>query len=274
MNTTPLSQLEVLKARHRAMWGLGDYGLVADTVIPRLGAVLVDHVGVSRGDRVLDIAAGTGNATLPAARRAAHVTAADLSDHLLAECARRAGVENLPVECLPADAECLPLPDADFDVVLSCVGIMFAPRHEVAATELLRVCRPGGRIGLLSWTPGGFVGQLLAAMRPFVPAPPAGVAPPATWGDPDHVDALIADSVTDARSALGTVEVTCFADPVAFREFFKANYGPTVAAYRGLADDPERSAELDAVLDGVAAEHTRPDGSMGWQYLVTTARRV
>lgn len=273
-SSTATADIDALKERHRVMWGLGDYALVADTVIPHLGGVLVDHVGVAAGDRVLDVAAGTGNAALPAARRGAHVTAVDLSDGLVGECERRARSEGLEVETVTGDAESLPLPDGSFDVVLSCVGVMFAPRHQVAADEMVRVCRPGGRIALLSWTPDGFVGRLLATIRPFVPAPPAGAEPPAPWGDPDHVAALLANKVADLSHTRGAVRVDCFTSPTAFRELFKTSYGPTVAAYRGLADDPARSAELDAALDALAAGARAPDASMTWAYLVTTATRL
>jgi ubiquinone/menaquinone biosynthesis C-methylase UbiE len=147
-----------LKARHRTMWGLGDYPLVADTVVPDLGAVLVDACGVMPGDRVLDVAAGSGNAAIPAARAGAQVVASDLTPSLLE--AGKARAEDLPIRWEEADAEALPYADGSFDVVLSCLGVMFAPHHQAGADELVRVCRSGGTIGVLSWTPGGFIGQL------------------------------------------------------------------------------------------------------------------
>lgn len=254
------------------MWGLGDYPAVADTVIPDLGAVLVDACRVAAPDQVLDVAAGAGNASLPAARRGAAVTATDLSDVLLAECARRATAAGLDLTCREADAEALPFADASFDVVLSCVGVMFAPNHRAAADELVRVLRPGGRLGVLSWTPTGFIGQLFAAMKPFVPAPPPGAQPPPLWGDPTHVAALLDDRI-DLTTATGRVRVTAFARPEEFRVFFRDHYGPTCAAYRGLAGDPARTAELDAAIDGLARSAQDAAGAMEWEYLLVTGTR-
>ncbi|MEU4374105.1 MULTISPECIES: class I SAM-dependent methyltransferase [Pseudonocardia] len=156
MSTIP--DLGTLGAAHRAVWASGDYPAVAAELIPGLGEVVVDTAAVGPGDRVLDIAAGTGNAAVPAALRGADVVAADLTPELLAVGARLAADRGAALEWVEADAQALPFPDAAFDVVLSCVGVMFAPFHERAAAELLRVCRPGGRIALLAWTPGGFVG--------------------------------------------------------------------------------------------------------------------
>ncbi|MGB7448567.1 MAG: methyltransferase domain-containing protein [Ornithinimicrobium sp.] len=272
MDTTSL-ELDPLKTKHRAMWGLGDYPSVADTCIPDLGEVLVRACGIGPGDRVLDVAAGSGNAALPAAELGAEVTASDLSDELLAECSRRAATAGLDLTCTPGDAEALPFEDAAFDVVMSCVGVMFAPHHQEAATELLRVCRPGGRVGLLSWTPGGFIGRLFAAMRPFVAAPPPGAQPPPLWGAPDHVRSLIAEGLHEISAATATVTVDDFGDPRAFREFFAANYGPTIAAYRGLGEDRDRISQLDRALEEVAAEDWNSQGSMQWEYLLLTGTR-
>ncbi len=148
-----------LKARHRATWALGDYPAVAADVIPELGPVLVAASGVRAGDRVLDVAAGTGNAAVPAALTGARVTAADLTPELFTAGREFAARQGVAVRWDEGDAEALPYPDGSFDVVLSCVGVMFAPHHQRAADELVRVCRPGGTIGLLSWTPRGFVGS-------------------------------------------------------------------------------------------------------------------
>ncbi len=189
-----------LKARHRTMWGLGDYPSVADEVIPELGRVLVEATGVAAGDRVLDVAAGNGNASFPAARAGAEVVASDLSPVLL-EAGRAVSPADLAIDWREADAEALPFDDASFDAVVSCVGVMFAPHHQPAADELVRVTRPGGRIGLLSWTPEGFIGQMFATMKPYAPAPPPGVQPPPLWGSEDHVEALLGDRVEDLRFA-------------------------------------------------------------------------
>ncbi|KGN34325.1 hypothetical protein N802_13335 [Knoellia sinensis KCTC 19936] len=263
-----------LKARHRAMWALGDYAAVADEVVGDLGAVLVAATGISAGQRVLDIAAGSGNASFPAARDGGEVVASDLTPELLDAGRERAKRQGLDVDWRVADAEDLPFADASFDVVLSCLGVMFAPHHTVAADELLRVARAGASIGLLSWTPEGFIGQMFAAVKAFVPAPPVGVQPPPLWGDEEHVRSLLGDRVVDLEARRRMLTVDRFRTPEEFREYFKANYGPTITAYRAVADDPARVVELDATLDDLARRHQAPDGAMEWEYLIVTARRT
>ena len=270
-----------LKAKHRAMWAMGDYASVATEVIPDLGAVLVDACGVRASDRVLDVAAGSGNAAIPAALAGASVVAADLTPELIEAGQKEASERGAQLEWREADAEALPFSDGEFDVVMSCVGIMFAPHHQVCADELLRVCRPGGTIGLINWTPEGFVGQMFAAMKPYTPAPPPGAQPPPLWGSEDYVRDLLGDRVTGLTTRRQMVSVGGFATPEEFRDFFKARYGPTTAAYRGLAGDPERATALDRDLAELARRHQdearRRDGSggavMDWEYLLVTAQR-
>ena len=265
-----------LKARHRTMWALGDYPAVATEVISELGPVLVDAARVRRGDLVLDVAAGTGNAAVPAAQTGAVVVASDLTPELFEAgraYARRHGVR---LSWEEGDAEALPYADGAFDVVMSSVGVMFAPHHQQAADELIRVCRPGGRIALISWTPEGFVGELFRTMKPYAPPPPPGAQPPPLWGDETHVRGLLGDRVTDVVARRQTVTVGGFATPEAFRDFWKSVYGPTIVAYRGIADDPERTAALDHDLAALAARYDHGDGSvvMEWEYLLLTARRA
>jgi len=262
-----------LKARHRAMWALGDYPSVATEVIAELGEILVRSTGITAGDRVLDIAAGSGNAALPAARTGARVVASDLTPELLEAGRREAEAQGLEVTWEVADAEALPYRDGEFDAALSCVGIMFAPFHERSAAELLRVVRPGGRIGLVSWTPEGFIGQMFAAMKPYAPAPPPGATPPPRWGDESHVRSLLGDGVTDVEAGREQLVVDAFATAEGFREFFKERYGPTIAVYRGIAGEPEKVAALDEALAELARAHERPDHTMLWEYLLLTARR-
>ena len=197
MSTTP----DDLKTRHRAMWALGDYPAVATEVIAPLGDVLVDACGIGPGQRVVDVAAGSGNAAIPAARRGADVVATDLTPELLDIGRRAADAEGVSLRWQVADAEDMPCEDGEQDVAISCVGVMFAPHHQAAADELVRIVRPGGTIGLISWTPEGFIGQMFATMRPFVPAPPPGVQPPPLWGHLDHVRDLLGDRVTDIDAA-------------------------------------------------------------------------
>jgi SAM-dependent methyltransferase len=262
-----------LKAKHRTMWALGDYPAVATEVIPALGPALVAAAAVRAGERVLDVAAGSGNAAIPAALAGADVVATDLTPELLdvgrADAERRGATLTWQV----ADAEALPFDDASFDVVLSCVGVMFAPHHQAAADELVRVVRPGGRIGLLAWTPEGFIGQMFATMRPYVVPPPAGVQPPPLWGREDHVTALLGDRVTGVEATRAPLRVDRFGTAEDFLAYFKAGYGPTIAAFRGLADDPERSAALDRDLLELARRHDLGGGVMEWQYLIVTAVR-
>jgi SAM-dependent methyltransferase len=267
-----------LKAKHRAMWAQGDYPSLAAEVIPGLGAVLVEACGVRSGQRVLDVAAGTGNAAIPAALAGADVVASDLAPELFEAGRQVAEKQGAHLTWQEADAEALPFGDAEFDTVLSCVGVMFAPHHQRAAGELVRVCRPGGTIGLLSWTPQGFIGRMFATMKPYAPPPPPGAQPPPLWGDEDHVRALLGDRVTDVRAERRIVRVDRFETPEAFRDYFKERYGPTITVYKNIAGDPERTAALDRDLADLARDGDLATGGGGtvleWEYLLLTARRA
>ena len=262
-----------LKNKHRTMWALGDYPAVATEVISDLGPVLVEAAGVASGTRVLDVAAGSGNVAIPAALAGGDVVASDLTPELLEAGERLADQAGATIDWRVADAEAMPFADADFDTVLSCVGVMFAPHHELAAAELLRVCRPGGTIGLVSWTPEGFIGRMFATMKPYLPPPPVGVQPPPRWGDPEHVGNLLGDGVSSLRTERRMLEVDRFGAPARFLEFFKTTYGPTIAAYKGLADQPERAAELDRALLELGERFMTAPGRMEWEYLLVVATR-
>jgi ubiquinone/menaquinone biosynthesis C-methylase UbiE len=262
-----------IKTRHRTMWALGDYPAVASQLIPELGQELVEACGIAPGQRVLDVAAGSGNAAVPAALAGADVVASDLTPELLERGRRQAEADGVQLTWEVADAEALPYDDAAFDTVMSCVGVMFAPNHQASADELVRVTKPGGTIGVLSWTPQGFIGQMFAAMRPYAPAPPPGAQPPPLWGDEGHVRGLLGDRVSDVEPIRATVVVDRFAIAAEFREYFKLCYGPTIAVYKSLEGQPERMAELDHALDDLARAHDRGDGSMEWEYLLLTAVR-
>lgn len=264
-----------VKDKHRRMWALGDYPTVAADLVSELGLALVRACGVRAGTRVLDVAAGSGNAAIPAALAGASVVASDLTPELLAAGQREASRQGASLQWRQADAEALPFSDGEFDVVMSCLGVMFAPSHQVSADELVRVCMPGGTIGLLSWTPEGFIGQMLAAMKPYVPPPPAGAQPPPLWGDENHVRSLLGDRVTGVSAQRRMLRVDMFGSPEDFRDYFKARYGPTVAAYRAIAADPARTAALDRDLADLARRHDLGTTTtvMDWEYLLLTARK-
>lgn len=264
-----------LKARHRAMWALGDYPAVAAEVIAALGEVIVDACGIAPGDRVLDVAAGSGNAAIPAALRGAAVVASDLTPELFEAGRKLAAMRGATVEWEEGDAEALPYGDGEFDVVMSTVGVMFAPNHQASADELIRVSRPGGTIGLISWTPEGFIGQMFAVMKPYAPPPAPGSQPPPLWGRPTHVQQLLGDRVDEFDVRRQRLRVDRFESPEDFRDFFKRCYGPTIATYRNIAGDPVRVADLDRELAELARQHGYDDGGfvMEWEYLLVTARR-
>lgn len=270
---TATAEDRALKAKHAAMWASGSYPTVVQDVVAPLGAILVETVDVQAGQRVLDVAAGTGTSAIPAARRGAEVIATDLTPELLDVGRAAASAEGLDLTWQTADAEALPYDDATFDVVLSSIGVMFAPHHQLAADELIRVCRLGGTIGVLSWTPDGFIGQLFATMKPYAPPPPPGASPAPLWGRADHVRGLFGDRVTDLVARQQTLRVERFTTGAEFRDFFKRNYGPTIAVYRFIADDPAKVTALD---DDMAALGDRflTGGVMGWEYLLVTVRRV
>ena len=237
-----------LKARHRAMWASGDYPYMVDTFLLPLGPRLVGALDLSPETRVLDVAAGTGNASLPAAARGAQVTASDLTPELLEAGRIRAEAAGLDLAWVPADAEDLPFEDESFDVVMSSIGVMFAPHHQAAADELVRVCRPGGTIALLSWTPEGMLGDLFRTMKPFMPPPPPGAQPPPLWGGEEHLQGLMGGRVHFHTLERDVLEITAFEQAGGYGEHFKAHYGPTIAA-RANAARSERADEFDAALD-------------------------
>lgn len=265
-----------LKARHRAMWASGDYASMVETFLLPLGPQLVQACGVGPGMRVLDVAAGTGNASIPAAQAGADVTASDLTPELLEAGRRRAEAEGLELDWVEADAEHLPFEDESFDVVMSSIGAMFAPHHQEVADELVRVCRPGGTIGLLSWTPEGMIGALFRTMAPFAPPPPPGAQPPPLWGSEEHVRELLGDRVRFGTLRRELLEITAFEHPHDYGEHFKARYGPTIAA-RANAVRTGREAEFDEALNRFCDDWNRgtPDcARFEKEYLLAVGTRA
>jgi SAM-dependent methyltransferase len=265
-----------LKARHRKMWASGDYPSMVEMWLTPLGPRLVGALDLAPGMKVLDVASGTGNAAIPAAQAGADVTASDLTPELLDAGRRRAEAEGVSLEWVEADAEHLPFADASFDVVMSTIGVMFAPHHQQAADELARVCRPGGTIGLLSWTPEGMLGALFRTIGPFAPPPPPGASPPPLWGSEDHLAELFGDRVDFRTMERDDLEITVFEHPHDYAEHFKTRYGPAIAA-RANAEKDGRAEEFDAALDAFCDEWNRgtaDDARFEKGYLVAVGTRT
>jgi ubiquinone/menaquinone biosynthesis C-methylase UbiE len=239
--------LAAIKRRQQTAWGSGDYAIVG-TTLQIVGERLCEAVDLRSGQRVLDVAAGNGNATLAAARRFAEVVSTDYVGALLDRGRERAKAERLPVTFQEADAENLPFAEASFDVVLSTFGVMFTPNQERAASELIRVCRPGGKIGLANWTPEGFIGRLFKAIGKFVPPAP-GVKSPALWGSEVHLEALFGARATVA--ARSREFVFRYKSSTHWVEVFRSYYGPVVKAFEAIDADARKALETDlhALLD-------------------------
>lgn len=265
-----------LKARHRAMWAAGDYPSMVETFLTPLGQRLVGACGIGPGMTVLDVAAGTGNAAIPAALAGAQVTASDLTPELLEAGRARAQATGAELEWVVADAEALPFGDAAFDCVISSIGAMFAPHHQRTADELVRVCRPGGTIGLLSWTPEGMIGALFRTIGPYAPPPPPGAQPPPLWGSANHLRELLGDRVELRSAERAVLEVDAFAVARGYADHFRERYGPTIAAERNARRDG-RGEEFVAAINGFAEEWDRAaDGAPAhfeMEYLLTVATR-
>jgi ubiquinone/menaquinone biosynthesis C-methylase UbiE len=237
--TTP--DFAAIKQRQQATWASGDYAVVG-TTLQIVGEQLAEALDVLAGERVLDVAAGNGNATLAAARRFADVTSTDYVPTLLDKGAARAHAEGLSVQFQVADVEALPYGDASFDLVLSTFGVMFAPNHAKSAQEMLRVVRKGGRIGLANWTPDSFIGRLFKTIGKHVP-PPAGVQSPALWGSETHLRTLFGNAV----------ELRCekkyfnfrFRSPAHWVQVFREFYGPTHKAFGALPSAGQQALERD-----------------------------
>ena len=237
-------ELEGLKERQRAAWAAGDYGFVG-TTLQIVGESLCEAVDLRAGSSVLDVAAGNGNCSLAAARRWCDVTSTDYVPALLEQGRHRAEADRLPVRFQEADAEALPFEDGTFDVVLSSFGVMFAPDHARAASEMLRVCRPEGRIGLAAWTPDGFVGQMFKVVGRHVPPPP-GATPPSRWGTEDHLEELFGAAASEIRADRRHFAFR-YRSPMHFVEVFRTWYGPVHKAFLALPEEGQRRLEDDLI---------------------------
>ena len=231
-----------IKSRQQVAWGSGDYAMIG-TTLQIVGEMLCEAVDLRSNQRVLDVAAGNGNATLAAARRFADVVSTDYVGALLERGRQRAEADRLPVAFQEADAEALPFADSSFDVVLSTFGVMFTPNQQQAANELVRVCRRGGKIGLANWTPEGFIGQLFKIIGKYVPPAP-GMKSPALWGSRAHLDTLFGSKTTIAAESRSFV--FRYKSPKHWVETFRGYYGPVVKTFAAI--DPEAREALEADL--------------------------
>jgi ubiquinone/menaquinone biosynthesis C-methylase UbiE len=252
-----IPDLTAVKARQQVAWGSGDYAIVG-TTLQIVGEMLCEAVDLRSSQKVLDVAAGNGNATLAAARRFADVTSTDYVGALLERGRERAQAERLTVKFQEADAEALPFADNSFDTVLSTFGVMFTPNQEQAARELMRVVKRGGKIGMANWTPEGYIGQLFKALGKYLP-PAAGVKSPSLWGSRAHLDALFA----------GAASVTTTSRHFTFRykspahklEIFRSYYGPTLKAFEALDAEKGKALEAD-ILALMARLNIAKDGTL------------
>ena len=247
---TTVPDFSAIKARQQSTWSSGDYAVVG-TTLQITGELLCEAVDVAAGERVLDVAAGNGNATLAAARRGCIVTASDYVPALLEGTRARAESEGLTVELREADAEALPFADSTYDVVLSTFGVMFTPDQERSAAELVRVCRPGGRIGLVNWTPDSFIGQMFKIVGRYAP-PPAGVRSPLAWGTAERLDELFG-AETESVEVTRRSFVFRYRSAAHWLDAFRNYYGPTHKAFAAL-DEDGRAAFTHELLE-LAGEH-------------------
>jgi ubiquinone/menaquinone biosynthesis C-methylase UbiE len=252
------TDLANLKTRQQAAWSTGNYAVVG-TTLQIVGENLCEALDLRAGSRVLDVAAGNGNATLAAARRWCDVTSTDYVASLLDAGRARAHAEGLNVAFQEADAEALPFADASFDIVMSTFGVMFTPNQEQAARELMRVCKPGGKIGLANWTPDSFIGQVFKTIGKYI-APPVGVRSPALWGTQARLDELFA--ANDARIRATSREfVFRYRSPAHFIEVFRTYYGPMNKAFGALEGD-RQAAFLDDLLTLMASRNRSGDHTL------------
>lgn len=251
-NPSPALDLRALKAKQRMTWSSGDYSVIG-TTLQIVGEQLCESLDLRPGQRVLDVAAGNGNASLAAARRHGEVVSTDYVPALLEAGRRRASAEGLPIAFQDADAEALPFADSSFDVVTSVFGVMFTPDQEQAAAELARVCRPGGSIGLANWTPDGFIGQMFGVVGRFLPPPP-GVAPPSRWG----TDTFVRERFGAAAATIATNRrhfVFRYRSAAHWLDVFATWYGPVLKAFAAL--DRAGQAELTADLEDLVRRFNR-----------------
>ena len=262
----------------RELWRLGDYSQVVKDVVGGLGPVLVEACGVTEEHRVLDVAAGTGSVAIPAAEKGADVVALDITPELFEAGRREAAARGVEIDWVEGNAQQLPYENDEFDVVMSAIGAMFAPDHQRTADELLRVCRPGGTIGMINWPPAGAVADFFKTFGAFAPPPPPDWQPPVLWGDPDYVKDRFGDGVTDLTATEGKLVIDHFSSPEEFCDYYKRFFGPTIATYESISGDPQKVKELDeaALANARDSNIGEPGGKPVYEleYVVITARKA
>jgi ubiquinone/menaquinone biosynthesis C-methylase UbiE len=258
------------------IWALGDYHRFATQTVWGLGPELVAACGVAPGQRVLDVAAGSGNVAIRAAEAGAAVVASDITPENLAAGRQEARARGLELEWVQADAQALPFADGEFDVVTSSLGAIFAPDHQAAADELVRVCRPGGTIGMVNFTPEGLADEFFGLFAPYAPPEPPDALPPVLWGSEEHVRELFGDRLASLEMTRRHYVERSPGDAAAYRDFFKATFGPVISLYDSLADQPERQAALDRdFLEFAVRSDAGPPGGPAefpYEYLLVVAR--
>jgi SAM-dependent methyltransferase len=260
------TELRRLKERTRAAWATGEYAAIAQRNTWEVGERIVRAVGVSAGEDVLDVACGTGNAAIRAAREGARVTGVDLTPELFEAGRAEAAAAGVEIEWVEGDAEALPFPDESFDVVVSVFGCMFAPRHDVTAAELARVLRPGGRLGVCAWTPDGSVGRTIQVTAKYLPPPPEFAQPPILWGSEEHVRELFAGTGVELELKRDRVQFAPFESAEDEVEFYTSKLGPAILARRLT----EANGTWRSLRDDMAALHD-PSGEVA-EYLQILGR--
>lgn len=284
MNTTDLTGTAAaddadrgLESAARRMWAMGDYHAFAKATVWKLGTLLVQACGIGPGQRVLDVAAGTGNTAIGAAEAGAEVVASDITPENFAAGRSEATSRGVDLEWVEADVEALPFDDSEFDVVTSSFGALFAPHHQRVADEMLRVCRRGGTIGMINFRPDGLAAAFFELIARYAPPPPPGAQSPLLWGDEDHVRALFGDRVASLEMTRGEY-VERSSDSDKYRALFETTFGPLIAVRAGLADDPARAEAFDRdfrdfTVNGNRGAHGGP-AEYPYPYLLVVAKKT
>ncbi|HWI07463.1 MAG TPA: methyltransferase domain-containing protein [Solirubrobacteraceae bacterium] len=267
-----------VRAAVRGMWALGDYHRYARELdMQQLGRELVEACGIGAGQRVLDVGAGTGNVAIRAAEAGADVIASDITIENMRDGQSEASERGVELEWIEGDAQALPFGDDEFDVVTSSAGAMFAPDQQAVADELLRVCRLGGTIGMANFTPDGLAADFFAVLGPYLPPPPPGTPSPLSWGDEAHVRELVGDRVSSLETSKRELVETVPGPPAEYCDLYKRTFGPVVAAFAGVADDSERSANLDREFLEFATDanvgSSEGPTELRFEYLLVLARK-